>query len=181
MGYDRMSRILHWLTALIVLAMIPVGLVMTNVDDRAVQDPLFIFHKNAGALLLVLLTVRLVWRATHRAPPLPDSLPAIQKFAARATHAALYLLLIVMAVSGYVRVRAGGFPVELLDAIGVPSFVPRDDALAQTAKSIHARAKFGIGLFIALHVGAAAYHGLVRRDGVFSRMWPPTASAERVP
>ncbi len=181
MGYDRMSRILHWLTALIVLAMIPVGLVMTNVDDRAVQDSLFIFHKNAGALLLVLLAVRLVWRATHRAPPLPNSLPRVQKFAARATHAALYVLLIVMAVSGYVRVRAGGFPVELLDAIGVPSFVPRDDALAQTAKSIHARAKFGIGLFIALHVGAAAYHGLVRRDGVFSRMWPPTASAARVP
>ena len=99
-----------------------------------IQDPLFIFHKNAGALLIVLLALRLVWRATHRAPPLPDSLPTIQKFAARATHVALYLLLIVMAVSGYVRVRAGGFPVELLDAIGVPNFVPRDDELAQTAK-----------------------------------------------
>lgn len=181
MGYDRMSRILHWLTALIVLAMIPAGLIMTNVDDRAVQDPLFIFHKNAGALLLVLIAIRLVWRATHKAPPLPDSLPRAQKFAARATHVALYLLLIVMAVSGYVRVRAGGFPVELLDAIGVPNFIPRDDALAATAKSIHARAKFGIGIFIALHVGAAAYHGLVRRDGVVSRMWPPTASAARVP
>jgi cytochrome b561 len=181
MGYDRMSRILHWLTALIVLAMIPVGLVMTNVDDRAIQDPLFIFHKNAGALLIVLIALRLAWRATHRAPPLPDSLPAIQKVAARGTHVVLYLLLIVMAVSGYVRVRAGGFPVEMLDAIGLPHFVPRDDALAETAKSIHARAKFGIGLFIALHVGAAAYHGLVRRDGVFSRMWPPTASPRRVP
>jgi len=183
MGYDRMSRILHWLTALIVLAMIPAGLIMTSVDDRAVQDPLFIFHKNAGALLILLIVVRLAWRMTHKAPPLPDSLPAVQKFAARGTHVALYFLLVVMAVSGYVRVRAGGFPVELLDTIGVPNFIPRDDALAQTAKSIHARAKFGIGLFIALHVGAAAYHGLVRRDGIFSRMWPPTAraSAARVP
>lgn len=173
MTYDRMSRILHWLTALMVLAMIPAGLVMTETDNKALQDTLFILHKNSGALLIVLIVLRLIWRATHPAPPLPDSLPAIQKFAARATHIALYLLLIVMAVSGFVRVRAGGFPIEMLDALGLPPFIARNETLAATAKSIHARAKFALMLFIALHVGAAAYHGLVRKDGVFSRMWTP--------
>lgn len=172
MGYDRMSRLLHWVTALMVFAMIPAGLVMSEVDSKPVQDTLFLFHKNGGAVLILLLAFRLIWRATHRAPPLPDSLPAIQKLAAHATHVALYFILIVMALSGYVRVRAGGFPVELLDAIGVPSMIPRDDALAATAKAIHANAKFALGLLIALHVGAAAYHGLIRKDGVFSRMWP---------
>ncbi len=72
---------------------------------------------------------------------------------------------------------AGGFPIEMLDALGVPSFVPRDEALAERAKSIHATAKFTLIFFIVLHIGAASYHGLIRRDGVFSRMWPPTGRA----
>lgn len=177
MGYDRITRILHWLMAVLVLVMIPAGLVMTNTENRALQDTLFIFHKNTGALLLVLLVIRLSWRVTHAAPPLPDTMPAAQKVAAKTSHFALYFLLFVMAISGYVRVRAGGFPVEMLDAIGMPSFVPRDEALAETAKSIHATAKFTLIFFIGLHVAAATWHGLIRRDGVFSRMWPPTGRA----
>ena len=177
MGYDRISRILHWLTVVIVLTMIPAGLIMADTENRALQDILFIFHKNTGALLIVLLAIRLSWRVTHPAPPLPAVMPAAQKAAAKVSHFALYLLLVVMAVSGYVRVRAGGFPIEMLDALGVPSFVPRDEALAERAKSIHATAKFTLIFFIVLHIGAASYHGLIRRDGVFSRMWPPTGRA----
>lgn len=177
MGYDRISRLLHWLTVIIVLAMIPAGIVMADTENRALQDTLFLFHKNTGALLIVLLVIRLAWRVTHPAPPLPASMPAAQKAAAKISHFALYFLLFVMAISGYVRVRAGGFPIEMLDAIGIPSFVPRDDAVAETAKSIHATAKFTLMAFIALHVGAATYHGLIRRDGVFSRMWPPAGHA----
>ncbi|MHB2267361.1 cytochrome b [Aliihoeflea sp. PC F10.4] len=173
MGYDRITRILHWLMAILVLAMIPAGLVMADTENRALQDTLFIFHKNTGALLLILLVIRVAWRATHPAPPLPGSMPRAQKAAAKISHFALYFLLIVMAVSGYVRVRAGGFPIEMLDAMSVPSFVPRDEALAETAKSIHATAKFTLMFFIVLHVAAATWHGLIRRDGVFSRMWPP--------
>lgn len=170
MGYDRISRILHWLTVIVVLTMIPAGIVMADTENRALQDTLFIFHKNTGVLLIVLLAIRLSWRATHAAPPLPVTMPAAQKAAAKVSHFALYLLLVVMAVSGYVRVRAGGFPIETLDALGVPSFLPRDEALAETAK-------FTLIFFIVLHIGAAAYHGLIRRDGVFSRMWPPTGRA----
>lgn len=177
MGYDRISRILHWLTAIVVLAMIPAGLVMADTENRGLQDTLFIFHKNTGALLIMLLAIRLVWRLTHAAPPLPATMPTTQKAAAKVSHFALYFLLFVMAISGYVRVRAGGFPIEMLDAFGAPSFVPRDDTLAETAKSIHARAKFALMFVIVLHVSAATYHGLIRRDGVFSRMWPPTGRA----
>jgi cytochrome b561 len=89
------------------------------------------------------------------------------------SHAVLYGLLILMPVAGYVRVKAGGFPIEMLDALGVPSLVPRSDAIAAAAKSIHYAGGLALAAFVLLHVSAALYHGILRKDGVFSRMWPP--------
>jgi cytochrome b561 len=80
-----------------------------------------------------------------------------------------------MVVSGYVRVTTGGFPIELLNAVGIPPFLPRSESAANIAKSIHATAKYGLIVLILMHVGAAAFHGLVLRDRVFWRMWPPFA------
>ncbi|SDX15213.1 cytochrome b [Roseicitreum antarcticum] len=171
--YAATTRLLHWLVALMVLAMIPIGIYMqTEGLPRAQQNLLFVMHKNGGVILLALVLLRLVWRATHRAPSLPASLPRWQVRAAGLTQAALYILLLVMALSGYVRVAAGGFPIEMLDAIGMPSLVPRSDSLAGVAKTIHSYARFGLIALVALHVAAGLKH-LVQRDGVFSRIWPP--------
>ncbi len=168
-----MARALHWVTAVLVLATIPVGTLMVEEGlPRAFQDGLFLFHKNVGVILLLLVVLRLIYRAAHAPPPLPPSVPDWQRSVAGLTHALLYLLLIVMAVSGYVRVAAGGFPVEMLDALGVPPLAPRSDALAETAQTIHAYVRFALIGLIVLHVGAALGHVFVRADGVFARMWP---------
>lgn len=175
MGYGTTARVVHWIVAVLVVLMIAAGMVMTSGVDRATQDALFIFHKNTGALLLLLIAFRIVWRLTHPAPPLPSSVPPLQQLAAHATHFGLYFFLVVMVVSGYVRVITGGFPIEALNALGVPPLLPRAETVANTAKNIHAVAKFGLMALIVLHVGAAAFHAIVLRDGVISRMWPPYA------
>ncbi|WP_333713142.1 cytochrome b [Yoonia sp.] len=172
-GYSTPTRWLHWLTALVVLSTIPVGGIMTADDlSRGVQNALYIYHKNIGILIILLVIARLVMRALTPAAPLPASMPAWQKNAAAVSHVMLYLLLIVMAVSGYVRVVAGGFPIESLNAVGMPFLVPRSDDLAETAQWIHATARFVLVGFILLHIGAALQHGLIKKDGVFSRIWP---------
>jgi cytochrome b561 len=173
MRYGLVSRLFHWITVLLVLVMIPVGLTMIQDIPRPIQDPLFILHKGLGPVVLVVVLLRLGWRALHPAPPLPADLPTVQRRAAALVHAGLYALLLVMAVSGYVRVTTGGFPLEALQAIGVPPLLPKDEAVAKVASRIHATAIVGLLGLIALHVGAAAYHGLVRRDGIVARMWPP--------
>jgi cytochrome b561 len=104
---------------------------------------------------------------------LPASVPGWQRRIAAASHVALYVLIFAMPILGYVRVRAGGFPVEGLDAMGLPTLVPRSDALAEFAKTLHYYGAIAITILIAAHVGAALQHGLLRRDGVFTRMWPP--------
>lgn len=173
MGYGRTARVLHWLTVLLVLVLVPAGMIMTQELPRATQNLLFMLHKGLGPVLFVLVAIRLVWRFVSPPPPLPAATPAIQIRVAGAVHAALYGLLIVMAVSGYVRVMAGGFPIELLDSLGIPPLIGKNEWLASAAKAIHATAILGLMPLIFLHIGAAAYHGVVKRDGVFQRMWPP--------
>ncbi len=177
-AYSGVSRALHWLIAILILAMIPVGVVMTQEGlPRPLQNTLFIFHKNFGVVVLVLMLLRLAWRAVRPAPELPQSVSGWQRKAATYSHAALYLLAVAVPIAGYVRVRAGGFPIEWLDALGVPAMVPRSEALAMTAKSLHYFGGLALAALVLLHVAAALQHGLIKRDGVFSRMWPPFGPA----
>ncbi|MEJ8562544.1 cytochrome b/b6 domain-containing protein [Yoonia sp. GPGPB17] len=107
--YRVPARLIHWIMALLVLGMIAVGFLMVRDElSRSFQNFLFISHKNIGALLLILIFVRLFYR--WRYPPVlaPVALPKAQEFAAHATHIGLYALLLIMPLAGYVRVRAGG-------------------------------------------------------------------------
>ena len=175
MGFGTFSRLFHWVTVVLVALMIPVGLVMTQDVPKSVQDPLFILHKGLGPIVLVVVLLRLLWRAFHPAPPLPASVPRLQARVAELVHGALYFFLILQGVSGYVRVTTGGFPIEALNAVGIPPLLPKAEAVSKIASTIHSVSVAVLILLIAMHVGAAAYHGIVKRDGVVSRMWPPVA------
>ena len=175
-GYGTTARMLHWLVAALILAMIPVGLLMVQDGlDRSLGDALYLFHKNVGSLLIVIIALRLVWRLTHPPAPLPATMPDWQRRVAGLSHLALYGLMVVMPLSGYIRVRAGGFPIEGLDALGLPTLVPRSKPLADAASSLHELAAWALMAVLALHLGAALHHALIRRDGVWARMWPPRA------
>ncbi|MEM0937356.1 MAG: cytochrome b [Pseudomonadota bacterium] len=182
-SYSAPARLLHWTAALLILAMIPVGVIMLQDGlPRTLQNTLFIFHKNIGVFVLLLMVARFAWRAASPAPALPASIPEWQRKASSISHAGLYVLAVIVPLSGYIRVRAGGFPIEWLDAMNVPALVPRSDALAEVAKTIHAVGGMALAALILLHIAAAAQHAVIKRDGIFSRMWPPLgrASADRV-
>jgi cytochrome b561 len=175
MGFGTVSRLFHWVTVLLVLVMIPVGVVMTQDVPRPLQDPLFILHKGLGPVVLVVVLLRLLWRAFHPAPPLPASVPPLQARVAKLVHAGLYFFLLVQAISGYVRVTTGGFPIETLESVGIPPLLPKSESIGDIASTIHRISAFCLMALIAMHVAAAAFHGLFKRDGVFSMMWPPIA------
>ena len=175
MGYDTVARLFHWVTVLLVAVMIPIGLIMTQEVPRALQDKLFVVHKGLGPVVLVVVLARIAWRAFNPPPPLPASVKPVQARLAELVHVGLYTFLIIQAVSGYVRVTTGGFPIEALQALGIPPLLPKAEGVARAASTVHSLSVVVLIVLIAAHVGAAAYHGLVRRDGVFSRMWPPVA------
>ena len=173
-GYARPARIYHWLIAALVLLMIPAGLIMIREGlPRPVQDTLFIFHKNTGLILFLLMLARVVYRLRHPAPPLPAEIAPWQRRAAELTHLGLYALLILLPISGYLRVRFDRFPIESLDAMGVPPLVPKSEALAGFFQTVHQTCAFLLIALLALHIAAALQHALIRRDGIWARIWPP--------
>ena len=175
-GYDTVARLLHWSVALLVVLQIPAGIAMTSEPLSAWADPLYIYHKGAGSVLLLLVFARLGWRLTHRTPPFPDFMPPREQRIAHATHLAIYVMLITMVVSGYVRTVGDGFPIELLDALGVPPLIPEMPGLARAMLVVHQFAVVALVGLVAVHVSAVLRHRLIERNPVLGRMWPPVRS-----
>lgn len=170
--YTPPAIALHWLVAVAVVTAVALALVVQQLDLGETKDRLLALHKSIGLSILVLTMGRLAWRLIRPAPPLPASMPAWQRAAARAVHAGLYLLTFAMPVSGYVSVAARGRSTALFGLFDVPRWVPLDRAAARAAENIHATSQYALYALIALHVAAGLYHHYVARDAMLARMWP---------
>jgi cytochrome b561 len=167
--YTATARTLHWLTAALVLPMVPIGLLIANVElGRAAF--LYDLHRSIGVLLLLLLLLRLWYRVTHPPPPLPSDLPQIQRLAAHATHWSLYLLLILQCLVGWIATSAYPARVNLFWLIELPLIWWEDRALSERLFVVHLWLGLMIAALICAHVGAALFHHFVRRDDILLRM-----------
>jgi len=128
-GYTPVARFLHWLIAALVLFMLPLGIVIANEWGGPAQTFLYNLHKSIGATLIPLVIIRLLYRLTHKPPPLPDDLPAIQQFAAHATHWALYVLILAQPLVGYIMTSAYPAPVPFFGLFNLPAIWPENRAL----------------------------------------------------
>lgn len=178
MRYGWVARAFHWGTSLTVAVMLTAGILMTSEPLAAWADPLYVLHKGLGSVLLVVVFARLAWRLTHPAPTLPDPVPPVQARLMRVTHATLYALLVVMTVSGYVRTVGDGFPIELLDALGIPPLLTDAPELAEYALVTHQISAYALTALIAGHVAMALNDKFVARKGIFRRMWPPWSEGD---
>ncbi len=175
-GYGTLHRLFHWLSALLILVTIPVGLAMTSEGFGGIGDALYVAHKSLGVVILAVLVLRVAWRILAPSPPeLPASVPPVQRRLAEWTHRGLYLLVAFMGITGYLRVVSGDFPVEVLDALGIPPLISGAPALSSWLSVAHKVGAYLLVAGLAAHVAAAIHHALVLRDGVFERMWPPWA------
>jgi cytochrome b561 len=172
-GYGTVARVFHWVMALLILVQIPIGVAMLSQPLSQFSNSLFVFHKGGGAVLLVLVFARLCWRLGHRPPPFPDFVPPPERSIASATHHTLYVLLLVMVISGYVRTVGDGYPIELLDMLGVPPLMPLMPQAAEFALVVHQFASMALVALVAVHVSAVLRHQLVDRHAILARMWPP--------
>lgn len=190
--YTAVAITLHWVIAILLLAMIPFGWWMSD----AVLDPAtrsqaakaFQLHKSVGLTVLGLSLVRLGWRLAHKAPPLPEAMPNWEKILARATHILFYVLMIAIPLSGWVYVSAGySVTFERFYAVAtnwfglfeVPHISPiaaQDEAARKAigiaAETVHSKAAWGVIVLGGLHVAAALKHHFLDRDDVLTRMAP---------
>jgi len=169
-SYTPLARWLHWITAALVLSLIPVGIIMANADLGPTGDILFDLHRSAGALLIPIILFRLVYRLNNAPPPLPSDIPAIQRLAASAVHWALYALLIVQPIVGWIATSAYRAPMTMFWLFELPPIWPENRALSEDLFFVHMNLGILIGALLVAHIGAALFHHFVRKDRVLLRM-----------
>ena len=179
--YGTGARLFHWVTAVLVAVQVGAGVAMTTEAIAALNDAVFILHKGLGCVFLPLMGLRLAWKLAHPVAALPAAAPAPQRRLAALTHNALYGLLFVLPVSGYLRTVGDGYPIELLDALGIPPLVSGIPEIARVLMVVHAAAAYLLVALVAAHLAASVHHGLSERDGVLARIWPPLRPAARSP
>jgi cytochrome b561 len=165
------ARALHWLMAVLIVAMLFIGVGMVA-SVSAWHEWLLAIHKPLGIAILLLAVVRLAVRLRHPPPPLPADLPVLQKVAALASHWLLYFLMLAMPLIGWAMLSAGGYPVMLGESLRLPPIFPTSPVAFAMLRHLHSAFAMLLFLTFLAHMGAALYHGLIRRDGVFASMLP---------
>jgi cytochrome b561 len=169
-AYTVTARLLHWVTALVVALMIPLGVIIGNDWGGPLQDSLYALHESLGALLIPVVLARLGLRLTNPPLPLPQDIPPLQRFAAQVTHAGLYALLVAQPLVGWIAMSASGAPVSVLGLFALPSIAPENRVFSEQLFMLHGLIGLSIAGLIAAHIGAALYHHVVRKDRVLIRM-----------
>ena len=166
--FTVLSRVLHWLMAVLILAMLFIGVAM--VSSLSDYHRLVSIHKPIGILILVLVALRLINRLINPAPPLPAGMPAVLRFAAHASHWLLYALMFALPLIGWGMLSAGGYPIELVGSFHLPPILPHSSALYAVLRPAHTVLAYLLFATFLVHLGAALAHAFLFRDGVFESM-----------
>ena len=169
-AYSMTARVLHWITATLVLIMLPLGVAIANEWGGPLKDPLYDLHRSIGTVIIPLVILRLGYRLMHPPLPLPEEISPLQQFAAHATHWGLYALLIVQPFVGWIATSAYGAAIMVFGLFELPPIWSQDRALSDRLFVVHTLIGAAIAGLVAVHIGAALYHHFVRRDGVLMRM-----------
>lgn len=165
--YSPSVRILHWLTAALVFVMLIVGFALANA--LADYPTLLRLHKTLGALIFVVMIVRVVNRLRHRAPALPATVGRWERRAVIGSEVSLYAALLAQPVVGWAMLTAAGVPVNI-GGVRLPSIVPVDAGLYALLRNGHSVLAYALVILIAGHVSAVLLHTLTLRDGMLGRM-----------
>lgn len=175
-SYSNVAIALHWLLGLAIFALFALGAYMHELPFSPERLKLYNYHKWAGICFLFLTVLRLLWRFTHRPPPLPtnivQAMPTWQTRVYHATHHLLYVLFFAVPLIGWAYSSAAGFPVVLFGVLPLPDLLAVDKEFAKQIKELHEASAFALLALALLHMGAALKHQFIDKDNLISRMLP---------
>ncbi len=177
--YHPIGITFHWVMAALVFFQLWWGWRTTLLDPGYDKADGYVVHAQVGATILIVAVMRLGWRmiAPFVAPKLEEieDLPGWQRLAAEAVHWGLYVMMIVLPVSGLLMMAATA-PEVLERALGLSAFRNLDFVtraqIEHCAETVHLASVWTIMGLLAGHVGAALKHHFIDRDDVLARMIP---------
>lgn len=172
-AYGTVAKWFHWITVGLMAVALPMGFVIQHIKD-ANKMPFYAVHESAGVLLFVVVFLRLVWRLVVAPPPIDPRIPKPMRIAAEGVHHALYAMLLIQPILGFVMTNAFGFPLQgetaFLGFIDFPKFMEPREGLAEFLKGLHTIGGWTILTLLVLHIGGAVFHQAIRRDDTLLRM-----------
>ncbi|MGI4813247.1 MAG: cytochrome b [Janthinobacterium lividum] len=185
--YTRVAMLLHWLIALLIIANVCLGLSAALIPDDWLSDTverlIIDTHKSIGITVLGLAILRVLWRLTHRPPALPVSFPKWEQVLAHIVHAALYVLIFALPLTGWIHDSAwkdaATHPMALFGLVPWPRIgyvMHLDPAERETLHTqfdvLHTWCGYALYVVLALHVLGALKHQWIDRKSVLTRMLP---------
>lgn len=168
--YGVVSKTLHWLMAAIILVLFFVGIYMAELPKETAEEKQYAFqfynlHKSFGVVALLLIVLRLAWLRISPAPQLPAAFAPKERVVVKALQGLLYLLMLVLPISGYVMSNAAGKPVNFFGMGELPALIGESKAIAGIAHEIHEIMGLAILVMIVLHAAGAIKHRLKDKGG----------------
>jgi cytochrome b561 len=170
--YGAIAQLFHWTIVVLVITQFVLGLRADSLPRGMALLQTLALHKSIGITILVLAILRLIWRALNPVPPMPLNTPLWQRLAGRVSHFALYALLLLMPIFGWLMSSARNFPVSWFGAVTLPDMIGPSEQAYRFFHEGHeflARVLFVLAL---LHIAAALKHHFIDRDDVLLRMLP---------
>jgi len=170
--YGSLSKFFHWFIALLIIFMLILGTSFDFIPKGQTKSLLMQVHKATGLTILALMILRLLWRWINPLPQLPTTTPTWQKLSSRSLHRLLYLILIIMPLTGWMMSTAAGRATNFwwLFKVNVP-FIAKSKPLAQGFSTAHEIIAWTIVCLLGLHILAALKHQIIDKDNVLKRMW----------
>jgi cytochrome b561 len=178
--FDRATRLMHWLTAGLVLCVFALAFTIDLATSRAAHTAFLQLHRSVGLTIWLLTLFRLAWRHFAKYPDWPSDMSQTMRVAAATSEYALYALLLTQPILGVLQTNAHGDHVNLFFIGQLPALIEKNRPLAQQLLSAHKAVGFSLLGLIALHVSAALFHHFWRRDDTLTAMLP-AADAWRPP
>lgn len=175
-SYAPLQKGVHWLHAALVLTALPLGVVIGNAAEGAIapatMDRLYNLHRSFGFAVLLVAVLRVAVRVSKGAPPPVPTLTRFERIASVAVHHLLYLMIFLVPLLGWAGTSAYRAEISVFGLFYLPHFVAENRALSETLLAAHGAAAIVMAALVALHIAGALMHLVVKRDGVFRRMWP---------
>lgn len=168
-SYGLISRLLHWIIAFFIIGQISVGFYMTSLSVAPEKYKLYGNHKAFGVCILIIVTIRLIWKLLNKAVLPPAGLPKIIVLTAKAAHLLLYFCMFVMPISGVMMSRFSGFAVNVFNLFTIPA-LSKNTEFAGLFYKLHAITAWCFVVLIIAHILAALYHHFIRKDEVLKRI-----------
>ena len=171
-SYGAVAKLLHWGILALIIAQYVLAEAAEELEDGPGKFATIANHKSVGMLILLLMIARIGWKLANRGVPQPVPMARPQQIAAAAGHGILYLLLLVLPLSGWMMSSAAGYPTALFGLFEFPMLLGESHDLKEALEEVHETLFDAVVVVAVLHALAAVFHHVWLKDDTLRRMLP---------